>query len=206
MASGQFGPTRVDWDEWTRYEAITNLAYAHLPVWVVCAYNANKLPDELIDSVLRTHPEVLSDGFQTSDDFEDPRDLVRRLTPEPELFPDLRSFSPGADLELFRERLARELVGQKVPEAKALDMLVAATEVAANAVRHGAGIDQVRVGRAHGRFVCEVVDRGNGFDDPIAGYRAPRRETGTGLWVARQLTWLVESFHSSQGFTVRLWL
>jgi hypothetical protein len=51
-----------------------------------------------------------------------------------------------------------------------------------------------------------VVDRGNGFDDPIAGYRAPRRETGTGLWVARQLTWLVESFHSSQGFTVRLWL
>jgi anti-sigma regulatory factor (Ser/Thr protein kinase) len=206
VASGQFGPTRGDWDEWTRYEAITNLAYAHLPVWVVCAYDANKLPDQLIEAVGRTHPELLGDGWQASDDFEDPHELVRSLTPEPEPLSELRSFWPGADLELFREQLARELAGENVPEDKALDMLVAGTEVAANAIRHGDGIEQVRVGRAHGRFVCEVIDRGSGFDDPIAGYRAPRQGTRTGLWVARQLTWMVEAFHSPRGFTVRTWL
>jgi hypothetical protein len=46
--------------------------------------------------------------------------------------------------------------------------------------------------RQRGRFVCEIVDRGNGFDDPGAGYLAPRNRVGTGLWVARQLTWRIE--------------
>jgi anti-sigma regulatory factor (Ser/Thr protein kinase) len=204
VAEFQFGPG--DWDEWMRYEAITNVAYSHLPVWVVCTYSANGLPDEVLDGVWTTHAEVLTDRWAESDHFEDPRELVRKLTPEPEPLPGLRSFSVGDDLELFREQLARELVTGKVAKAKALDMLVAGTEVAANAVRHGAGIEEVRVGRAEGRFVCEVIDRGSGFDDPAAGYLAPRAGTGTGLWVARQLTWRLESFHSPRGFTVRIWL
>jgi anti-sigma regulatory factor (Ser/Thr protein kinase) len=149
---------------------------------------------------------MLTDDWQASDDFEDPRALLRKLTPEPDPLPDLRSFSAGDDLEAFREQLARELVAEKVPEAKALDMLVAGTEVAANAVRHGAGIKEVRVGRAEGRFVCEVIDRGSGFDDPVAGYLAPREGTGKGLWVARQLAWQLEFFHSQEGFTARIWL
>jgi anti-sigma regulatory factor (Ser/Thr protein kinase) len=205
VANGQFGPPE-DWDEWTSYEAITNLAYAHLPVWVVCAYDARVLPDTVVDAVWRTHPEVLHDGWEASEHFEDPRALVRGLTPAPEPLPKLRSLSVGQDLEVFRERLARELAAEQVPEAKGLDMLVAGTELAANALSHGAGIEEVRVGRADGRFVCEVIDRGSGFDDPMAGYLAPRPGMVTGLWVARQLAWLVEFFHSPQGFTARIWL
>jgi anti-sigma regulatory factor (Ser/Thr protein kinase) len=206
VAEFQYGPAQGDWDEWASYEAITNVAYSHLPVWVVCTYNANGLPDQVIDDVWSTHAEMLTDGWVESDHFEDPREVVRRLTPEPEPLPDLRSSSAVDDLELFRERLARELVAEGVPQVKALDMLVAGTEVAANAVWHGGGIEEVRVGRADGRFVCEIVDRGGGFDDPVAGYMAPRGPTGTGLWVARQLTWRVEAFHSPRGFTVRIWL
>jgi anti-sigma regulatory factor (Ser/Thr protein kinase) len=204
VAEFQFGPG--DWDEWLGYEAITNVAYSHLPVWVVCTYNANGLPDAVVDGVWRTHAEVLTDGWAESDRFEDPMQLVRRLTPEPDPLPQLRSCSAGDDLEQFRERLARELAAEKVPEARALDMLVAGTEIARNAVQHGGGIEEVRVGRADGRFVCEVVDRGRGFDDPIAGYLGPREGRGAGLWVARQLTWRLESFHSPRGFTVRTWV
>jgi anti-sigma regulatory factor (Ser/Thr protein kinase) len=206
VASVQVGPAPGEWEEWAAYEAITNLAYSHLPVWALCTYDARGLPDPVLESVWRTHPEVLSDGWRESERFEDPREMVRTLTPEPEPLPELRSFQAGDDLERFREQLARELVVEGVPEAKALDMLVAGTEVAANALRHGAGIDQVRVGRAEGRFVCEVVDCGAGFDDPVAGYLAPREGVGTGLWVARQLSWKVESFDSPDGFTVRVWL
>ena len=206
VADLQLGPTPGEWDEWMGYEAITNLAYAHLPVWVVCTYDANALPDPVLEGMWRTHAEVLGDDWQASDRFEDPRELVRKLTRVPEPLAELRSFSAGDDLEAFRERLARELMAENVPEAKALEMLVAGTEVAANAVRHGAGIEEVRVGRADGRFVCEVVDRGGGFDDPVAGYLAPRAGTGSGLWVARQLTWRLESFDSPRGFTVRIWL
>lgn len=205
VATGQFGATPGEWQEWMAYEAITNLAYAHLPVWVVCAYDANRLPDPVLDLAWRTHPEVLADGWQGNDQFEDPRALVRKLTPEPQPLAGLRSFS-AKDVEGFREHLARELAAESVPEARALDMLVAGTEVAANAVSHGDGIDEVRVGRVEGRFVCEVIDRGAGFDDPVAGYLAPRDGSGTGLWIARQLTWRVESFQAPRGFTVRIWL
>jgi anti-sigma regulatory factor (Ser/Thr protein kinase) len=206
IASFQGGPAPGEWEEWTAYEAITNLAYAHLPVWVVCAYDANGVPDPVLEGVGRTHPKVLGNGWEQSDHFEDPRELVRKLTREPEPLPQLRSCWAGEDLELFREQLASEMTAESVPEANALDMLVAGTEVAANAVRHGEGIEQVRVGRADGRFVCEVIDRGRGFDDPVAGYLAPREGIGAGLWVARQLTWRLESFHSARGFTVRLWV
>jgi anti-sigma regulatory factor (Ser/Thr protein kinase) len=206
VAEFQLGPTLEDWDEWMGYEAITNVAYSHLPVWVVCTYDGKRLPDRVRDGVLSTHPEVLSDGWAGSDHFEDPRELVRRLTPEPEALPELRSLPAGDDLELFRERLARELAAEDVPAATALDMLVAGTEIAANAVLHGGGVADVRVGSSQGRFVCEIVDRGSGFDDPAAGYLAPGRSLGTGLWVARQLTWKLESFHAPRGFTVRLWL
>jgi hypothetical protein len=42
--------------------------------------------------------------------------------------------------------------------------------------------------------------------DPGAGYLAPRKGVGTGLWVARQLTWQIEFFRSPRGFTARIWL
>ena len=205
VADLQIGPFREEWDEWVSYEAMTNLAYSHLPAWVVCTYDVNGVPDAVLEEMGSTHSEVLGDGWRASERFEDPRELVQRLTPEPEPLPQLRSLPAGDDLERFRERLARELMAANVPEATALDMLVAGTEVAANAVRHGGGIEEVRVGTAGGRFVCEVIDRGDGFDDPAAGYLVPREGTGSGLWVARQLTWSLESFHSLRGFTVRLW-
>jgi anti-sigma regulatory factor (Ser/Thr protein kinase) len=206
VADLQFGPAPGEWQEWAAYEAITNLAYAHLPAWVVCTYDANALPDPVLEAAGRTHSEMLGEDWQLSETFEDPTELVRKLTRQPEPLPQLRSFTPAGDLEAFRERLARELTTEHVPAARALDMLVVATEIAANAQRYGGGIEEVRVGTADARFVCEIVDRGSGFDDPVAGYRVPREGIGSGLWIARQLTWKVEAFHAPQGFTVRIWL
>jgi anti-sigma regulatory factor (Ser/Thr protein kinase) len=62
------------------------------------------------------------------------------------------------------------------------------------------------VGLVGGRFVCEIVDRGTGFDDPTAGFLPPRPGIGSGLWVARQLAWRIDFFRSPEGFTARIWL
>jgi anti-sigma regulatory factor (Ser/Thr protein kinase) len=207
VADVQFGPDPAEWDRWAAYEAVFNLSFAHLPTWVLCSYNANGTPDPIIDGVWQTHPEVVDrDGWSTSDRYEDPDELLRRITPPPEAFPELRSIPFGRDVEELRERLARELVAEGLSESQILDMLVAATEVATNAEQHGGGVKEVRVGRAQGRFVCEIVDRGEGFDDPTAGYLAPRPGIGSGLWIARQLMWEIEFFQSSAGYTARLWL
>lgn len=138
---------------------------------------------------------------------QDPDRLMRRMTPAPEPLPQLRSI-PSRDFgaEHLRERLAAALTAASVDETKTLEMLLAVTEVADNASRHGGGITDVRVGHAHGRFVCEIEDRGAGFDDPLAGYLAPRQGLGSGLWVARQLTWRIEFLRSPAGFISRIWL
>jgi anti-sigma regulatory factor (Ser/Thr protein kinase) len=207
VADVQFGPHPREWDLWTAYEAVFNRSFSHLPVWVLCSYNANGTPDPIIEGVWQTHPEVVDRSrWTTSRLYEDPDHLLRRITPPPETLPDLRTVGSGSDPEPVRERLAPELAAAGIGEAKKLEMLLAATEIATNAIQHGEGIQDIRVGVAHGRFVCEITDRGAGFDDPAAGYLAPRAGIGSGLWVARQLSWRIEFFQSPSGFTARIWL
>jgi anti-sigma regulatory factor (Ser/Thr protein kinase) len=207
VADVQFGPDPGESKVWTRYEAAFNRSFGHLPTWVICSYNANGTPDPIIEGVWQTHPEVIAKGsWSVSDQYEDPDRLLRRITPVPAPLSGLRTIPFGRDVADFREHLALALVEEDVSEAKTLDMLLAASEIATNALEHGGGVEAARVGRAEGRFVCEIVDRGGGFDDPAAGYVAPRTGAGAGLWVARQLTWELEFFQSSQGFTARIWL
>jgi anti-sigma regulatory factor (Ser/Thr protein kinase) len=206
VADVQFGPDPNEWDRWTGYEAVFNRSFGHLPAWVLCSYDANGTPDPIIEGVWQTHPEVIAgDSWNSSDRYEDPDHLLRRITPAAAPLTGLRPIPFGRDAEELREQLARELAADKIGEAQSLDLLLAATEIANNAMQHGGGIQEVRVGRARGRFVCEIVDRGEGFDDPAAGYLAPREGIGAGLWVARQLTWRIEFFHSPTGFTARIW-
>jgi anti-sigma regulatory factor (Ser/Thr protein kinase) len=207
VADVQFGPDPREWDLWTGYEAVFNRSFGHLPAWVLCSYNANGTPDPIIEGVWHTHPEVVDrTAWTTSKLFEDPDHLLRRITPPPEALAGLRPIPPARDPEQLRERLAPELIAAGLGETKTLEMLLAASEIATNALQHGAGIADIRVGQAHGRFVCEITDAGPGFDDPAAGYLAPRAGVGSGLWIARQLTWHLEFFHSPSGFTARIWL
>ena len=207
VADVQFGPNPNEWDLWTGYEAVFNRSFGHLPAWVLCSYDANGTPDPIIEGVWQTHPEVVADdSWNSSGHYEDPDRLLRRITPAPAPLTGLRPIPFGRGAQELREQLARELAADKISEAQSLDLLLAATEIANNAMQHAGGIQEVRVGRAQGRFVCEIVDRGDGFDDPAAGYLAPREGIGAGLWVARQLTWRIEFFHSPTGFTTRIWL
>jgi anti-sigma regulatory factor (Ser/Thr protein kinase) len=208
VAEVQFGPTRPDWDTWAAYEAITNRAYTHLPAWVVCTYATGELPDEVLETAWRAHPAVLTEDWQPSPHYEDPTAMLRSLTPQPRPLNDLRSVAAGRDQLALRENLAAALSADGIASNKALDMLVAANEIAANAWQHADGVAMLRVGRADGRFVCEITDRGTGFDDPLAGYIPPKPEqqSGQGLWITRQLVWRLEFFCTPGGHTTRLWL
>jgi anti-sigma regulatory factor (Ser/Thr protein kinase) len=206
VADVQLGPDPGEWDQWMAYEAVFNRSFGHLPAWVLCSYDAGRVPEPVLDGVWRTHPEVVAgEGWSPSARYEDPDRLMRAVAPDPVELDGLPSIEFGG-VERLRERLARELAAAKVPEARILDLLLAASEVAENAIVHGGGVTDVRLGRAAGRFVCEIADRGGGFDDPAAGYLGPRDGAGSGLWVARQLTWDIEFIRSERGFTARIWL
>jgi hypothetical protein len=84
VADVQFGPDPDEWDLWTGYEAAFNRSFGHLPAWVLCSYDANGTPDPIIEGVWKTHPEVVAgDSWNSSDRYEDPDQLLRRITPAP---------------------------------------------------------------------------------------------------------------------------
>jgi hypothetical protein len=66
--------------EWKRYESVLNIAWAATPTWVICPYDANELPEEIISDAMRTHP-ALRTGRRTrpSPRYTDPEVFVRDL-------------------------------------------------------------------------------------------------------------------------------
>jgi anti-sigma regulatory factor (Ser/Thr protein kinase) len=68
-------------------------------------------------------------------------------------------------------------------------VLIVASELATNAVRHGGGRGRLRLWVADGRLHCEVSDSGRGLADIMAGTErpAPTAPGGRGLWISRQL-------------------
>jgi anti-sigma regulatory factor (Ser/Thr protein kinase) len=206
VADVQYGPNPGEWELWNGYESVFNQSFAHLPAWVLCSYKTADLPDPVRDGIWRTHPEVVSGGTWNDSASYDSRDepFVNTSRPAPlEQAASIPVAEVAHDVEAMRASLVRALVAQGLPDGRVVETLLATTEVLANAVSHGGGVAAIRVGRVGGRRVWEVVDRGPGFEDPTAGYLAPRTGRGSGLWVARQLTWDLEFFRSPEGFVAR---
>ena len=207
-----FGETSRDWLEWQRYEAVLNEALCGQPVWGLCGYDTSRLPDELVESGLRTHPQLLTtQGRLANPDYQEPADFLRSLpTPaEPleETEPLLRVDSVS-DFIGLRHAVADRLAGLGGSPDLLEDLHLAVDEMCSNAVRHGGPPVQLRLWASAERVVCTISDRGPGMDDPFAGY-GPAHGTdlsqgGMGLWLARQLCDHVDVIDDGAGLTVRL--
>lgn len=84
----------------------------------------------------------------------------------------------ASTLHLLRERVAGCTAAVGMPAKLSVDVLLAVHELAANAVRHGAGAGRLRMRATAGLLHCRVSDTG-----PGAG-PWPLRE-GHGLWLVR---------------------
>jgi anti-sigma regulatory factor (Ser/Thr protein kinase) len=205
------GTAQAAWKDWAIYEAILNRAFAGRPVSILCVYDARSLPDSLLEGIWQTHDHVDVPGRAPASRYEEPEAVAGAPTPAPlgrRGLPGLRPLPATDDPVAFREALAAVLADAGLPATAAIDMLVAAHEVFANALQHGGGVTEARAGRVDGWFVCEVDDPGPGLDDPLAGWLPPPRESGgpAGLWIARRLVSRLELLPHAGGSTVRLWL
>jgi anti-sigma regulatory factor (Ser/Thr protein kinase) len=88
------------------------------------------------------------------------------------------------------------------------DLHIAASEIAANAFRHGVRPVSARVWADGDQIICVIGDRGTTYTDPFSGF-APAHgmdlsRGGMGLWLARKLWDHVDVLPSAHGLSVRL--
>ncbi len=207
----QFGGQPREWREGERYEAASNFLLAGQPLAALCLYDARVLPDEVLDSARATHPELLVGGaYQTSPDF-DPTNFLRRLPVPREPVEDatpVLAIAEATALADLRHRLRAALHAHVADADLADDLLMAVSEVAANAFRHGVPPVSARVWAGTDQLICEIADRGSGFADPLAGFQPAHGPDlgrgGMGLWLARKLVDHVDLLSGPDGLTVRL--
>ena len=207
-----FGRTEREWLEWQRYEAVLNDALAAWPLWGLCVFDTTRLPRQVLDSVVRTHPTVVAGRTRTANPrFVDPADYLRGLPVPPEPLQATRprlAVDAVADPIALRRAVATELSAVRGPREVVEDFLLAVDEMTSNAFRHGGPPVGLRLWTSAERVVCTVSDSGPGLTDPFAGYGpahgADLSRGGMGLWLARQLCDHVDISTGPDGVTVRL--
>jgi anti-sigma regulatory factor (Ser/Thr protein kinase) len=207
-----FGTSERALDEWRRFEAVCNHALAPLPLWSVCAYHTEHLPQSLIDTALATHPWLrTADTTAPNHDYVPPARLLNRAGPPlPPPNGEATTFALAEDgaLREVRQWLRTRLDDLDTTAEAAETVVLAVGEVAGNGLRHGRPPVRVTLWVTPTYIMCDVTDRGPGFTDPLAGYTPPDpvrpAEHGAGLWVTRRLCDQVTTAQSRTGFTVRL--
>jgi len=208
-----FGTRELEWTEWSRFEAVCNVALDRYPLWSVCAYDTARLPGQVLEAGARTHPHLRTATTRRANDrYLEPADFLRRSAPTGpfpiEAGAPVFAVQEPTDLLALRAGLLATLHRSGLPERTATDLVFAASELTTNALRHGLPPVQVRLWSTTDHSVCTVTDAGPGFDDPLAGYvpahSGDLSHGGMGLWLARQLCDQVTMARTPDGFAVRL--
>lgn len=196
------------------HEAMLNTAIpAEVPLWLLCPYDVDSLPADVLAEARRSHPSVDhgTGGTAPSPAYRG-RDHVRSLSQRDLLEPTdaVEEMLVGrGSLAAVRALVARHGARAGLSRDVVDDLRLALTEVAANAMDHGAGHGVLRAWREPGALVFEVRDGGQ-ITDLLAGRATPSLEQarGRGLWLVNQLCDLLQIRATAHGTVVRVhtWL
>lgn len=173
---------------WSRYEAVSNDAFADYPCYSLCLHDRRRLSPDLIECALRTHPltwngatVVASPDYQPTEAFL--RSEEAPWTPRPEERDWAVVTRPAA-----ARALVHQVLGDGHREEHVEDVVLAVHELVANALE-AAGAAEVSHWRTRVGHAWEVSDDGIGMHKTSAGYAPPPSDvpTGRGLWIARSL-------------------
>jgi len=101
--------------------------------------------------------------------------------------PALDQVFDGDSLYALRAAVAAHGSQAGLSEGRTRDLVLAVHELAANAVRHGAGQGRLRLWAAHDAVRCEVSDEGAPGEADGADAARWRAEPGHGLWLVRRI-------------------
>jgi anti-sigma regulatory factor (Ser/Thr protein kinase) len=190
------------------HERLLDEAFADTPyrLMTACPYDTTGLSAEVLDEMERSHHYFTGRGRA----HENPR-----FRPEdgPGMDADLSTppipddwFTPFTAIKLaeMRRDLAEQARDLGVQSERIPDLLLAVNEIATNSVLYAGG-GALGVWPDNGHMVCEVRDRGY-IRDALVGRRRPdpSQERGRGIWLANQVSDLVQLRTSPSGTRVRI--
>jgi anti-sigma regulatory factor (Ser/Thr protein kinase) len=201
------GRTRAEITEATRHEALLNLALEGSAVQVLCPYDFEALPEDVLADARRTHPEFISGGVTTRSTEYLGAGWVRSdgLWPLPPPPSTGAVNLPFDDLTELRSFVRHYSAGVGLGQDRAEDLVLVVSELGSNSIRHGAGPGTLHLWQdGPGAIVAEVYDAGR-MMDLLAGRHppGPGREA-RGLWLVNQLCDLVEVRSGPRGTRVRV--
>ncbi len=197
--------------EWGRYESLVNAVFGHSDARVICSYDRTLAPPPIVEEARRTHPGLFDGGRYPAynDKYVQPERYgagCDRL-PLPEVPADAERLALASlDLAPMRSFLTGRALRMGLPQDRVGPLVMAANEIATNAVVHGTPPIELRVWR-HGRVLhCEVADVGLWHPDGLTGFLPPESAVseGFGLWSARILVDLLEIRAGHHGTRVQL--
>ena len=191
--------------ECQRHESLLNDAFTgERGWWMLCLYDVESLPLEVLDAACRSHPYLSEQGTSLpSKSFGTSSWVFDGALPEPEVTAGAFDFDA---LSLRAVRLGMfEWASRILSVGCAADFVLAVHEVAANSVRHGGGTGSLRYWHDGATAVAEVRDHGR-IERLLVGREVPSHddERGRGLWLAHQLCDLVQVRSSPDATVVRL--
>ena len=115
------------------------------------------------------------------------------------------SYTYTTDLAAIRAVVHRYAIQAGLTEARAIDLTLAVSEVAANTIKHAQSPGSLKIWYDTNEIVCQIHDEGI-ITDPMAGRREPSLDAlgGHGLWIVNQVCDQVELQSDENGTTIRL--
>jgi len=196
----------LDHGYWARLDAALTVALADLPITMLCACPE----DGDLDLLRATHPALRIGGSSLpTAGLRDPVELIAQYPPPPPPSlgePVAELVLTLAELPAARRLVSRTAAGAGLDPERTADLVLAVNEIATNSVEHGPGTGRLRLwARERRGVVAEVYDAGR-MDVPFPGLVAPppSGERGRGLWLASELSDVLQVWSDGTGTTVRL--
>jgi anti-sigma regulatory factor (Ser/Thr protein kinase) len=195
--------------EATRHEALVNLAFSEARATMMCAYDVSRLAPSAVGDARCTHPEHLEDltggelvtTASHAPAFQIPAGCDRPLPPPPA---GAETLAYDTDLAPVRRLVESHTRRTALGADRAADLILAASEVAANTLGHARSGGTVQVWHDGQEIVCQAQDQG-WITDPLAGrVRRGPDGRGHGLYLVNHVCDLVELRTGPAGTTIRM--
>jgi anti-sigma regulatory factor (Ser/Thr protein kinase) len=205
------GRRDIEMSEVRLHEFLVNRAFDAGPGWrLLCPYDAEHLPSDVLAQSLLTHPiELTEAGAKKTEGYQETAIMDAFGT---ELAPPSSTRRHDYTLETVSE--VRRLVASHarhwlVPQTRIDDLVLAASEIATNSVRYGGGTGVLQLWADPDGLQVQLSDNGQ-IGEPLTGRRVPALDAtgGRGVYLTNQLSDLVQLRSSAAGTTVRIttWL